>query len=226
MSLKEELKNEVAQEKKKFAQMSFQDKLWYIGEYYKFHILGAVLAVFLIIALSSTIYRNINYSTALHGYILNNHGELDTAPFTDGFAGYMGYDKYQQLTLESSYVTYGDEATEYTYATMAKLSALIAAKDLDFMIVDETNFAHYTEMGGFKDLEEYLPANVYQALQDRLIYAENESGESRPYAVTISGTAFASGSRLSDDCSYFAIMGNTTRDDNVLAFVDYLFGFE
>ena len=226
MSLKEELKHEVAREKKKFAQMSFQDKLWYIGEYYKFHILGVAIAILLIGTLGSTIYRNINYHTALNGYVLNNRGEPDTVPFTNGFAEYMGYDKYHQLTLQSSHVTYGDEATEYTYATMAKLSALIAAKDLDFMIVDKTNFDHYTEMGGFKDLEEYLPPNIYHSLQDRLIYAENEAGSSRPYAITISGTAFASDSQLSDDCCYFAIMGNTTRDESVLAFVAYLFELE
>lgn len=226
MSLKEELKNEVAREKSKFGQMSFQDKLWYIGQYYKLHILGLILVVFLIGAVGSTVYHNIYYDTALNGYVLNNREEPDTAPFVGGFAEYMGYDKYQQLTLQSSYVTYGEEASELSYATMAKLSALIAAKDLDFMIIDEVNFEHYTEMNGFKDLEAYLPADVYEAVQDRLVYAENESGESRPYAIIISDTSFAADSRLSDNCPYFAIISNTTRDDAVLSFVDYLFEFQ
>ena len=226
MSIKEELKKEVAEEKKKFAQMSFQDKLWYIGEYYKFHILGVILVIALIGAIGSTVYRNIYYDTALSGYVLNNQGEPDSIPFTEGFAGHMGYDKYRQLTLQSSYVTYGEDASEYTYATMAKLSALIAAKDLDFMIVDQTNFVHYVEMGGFKDLEEYLPAHVYETVKDQLIYAEDEAGQSRPYAVSISGTDFAADSLLSDNCTYLAILNNTMRDDTVLAFVDYLFGIE
>ena len=51
MSFKEELKREAAVERQKLKNMSFEDKLWYIWEYYKFHIaaVAAVIFVFCII---------------------------------------------------------------------------------------------------------------------------------------------------------------------------------
>ena len=48
MSLKEELKEEAGNEKRKLKEMSRQDKLWYIWEYYKFHIAAVIGVIFLI----------------------------------------------------------------------------------------------------------------------------------------------------------------------------------
>ena len=46
MSLKETLKNEAREEQAKLKKMSFRDKLWYIWEYYKIHMLiGCVISV-------------------------------------------------------------------------------------------------------------------------------------------------------------------------------------
>ena len=39
------LKEEAKREKKKLSQMSWSDRIWYIWEYYKFHILAVLLII-------------------------------------------------------------------------------------------------------------------------------------------------------------------------------------
>lgn len=226
MSLKEQLKQEAANEKKKFSQMSLSDKVWYIGEYYKFHILAVLIVVMLIGTVGSTVYRNIYYESTLHGFVINNRSEsaLDTAPYEQGFAEYMGYTNRQQLSLESSFISYGDEATEFSYASMAKVSALVASKDLDFMIVDEENFLHYVEMDAFINLEEVLPADLLPAVQERFLYAADSTGASRAYALSLEGTDFSENSHLSQDCQFFGIISNSMRTDTVFDLLRYIFG--
>ena len=79
MSLKDQLREEVRAESQKLKDMSFQDKLWYIWEYYKIHIGGVVLA-FLLISVVVTSVRNISIHPGLccvpqqplfpgHGYL-------------------------------------------------------------------------------------------------------------------------------------------------------------
>lgn len=224
MSIKEYIKQAATVEKEKFSQMSFADKLWYIWEYYKFHIMAVIIAVVLIGTIGSTVYRNIYYRNALYGYVLNNYSEplFDSTPYDEGFAGYMGYTRYEQLFLESSYISYGDEATEYSYAAMAKISALVASKDLDFMIMDEENFLHYMEMGAFADLRQTLPADVLDAAGNRLIYAADSEGNSRAYALSIADTAFSESSNLTPDCRYFGIVSNSQRTETAISLLRYI----
>lgn len=224
MSIKEQFKQEAAAEKEKFSRMSLSDKLWYIWEYYKFHILALILAVALIGTVGSSVYRNIYYSNALYGYVLNNYSEtpFDSTPYNEGFAEHMGFTRYEQLFLESSYVSYGDAATEYSYATMAKISALLAARDLDFMIMDEENFLHYMEMDAFADLEQILPDDLLAAAEGRLLYATDSAGNSRAYAISVADTGFAESSHLTQDCRYLGILTNSQRTETAIAFLRYV----
>lgn len=225
MSLKQQIKQEAAAEKEKFSRMSTSDKIWYIAEYYKFHILGIVIVIALLGTIGSTVYRSIYYQSTLYGFIINNRSAtpLDTAPFEQDFAEYMGYSDRQQLTLESSYISYGDDATEFSYASMAKLSALIAAKDLDFMIVDEENLQHYMEMDAFIHLEDYLPADILAAVESRLVYAPDAGGSEIACAISLDGTAFSDDLHLAPDCRYITLVSNSQRLDTALSLLRYIF---
>ena len=71
MSLKEQLKKEIHSEGQKLKDMSFQDKLWYIWEYYKFHIGGVLIAILMIYVVASSIY-NTTIHPGLYCVIVNN----------------------------------------------------------------------------------------------------------------------------------------------------------
>ena len=77
MSLKEELKEEAGNEKRKLKEMSRQDKLWYIWEYYKFHIAAVIGVIFLIYIIGTSIY-NSTKETMVYCAVVNNYSEIRT----------------------------------------------------------------------------------------------------------------------------------------------------
>lgn len=215
--------SEPLSEKEKLKIMSGKDKVWYIWEYYKFPIFGTILGIILIWTIASSVYRS-GFETVLHCMYLNNlQEELNTAPLDEDFAAYLNLGKKQMITTESSYITYGDNITEFTYASMAKISALIAAKDLDIMICDRENFEHFAAMDGGLDLEEFLPAELLARVSDRLVYMSNEERQYHAYGIDLSGTEFAAQSNLTQDPPILLIVSNSVRTKTVFALLDYIF---
>lgn len=225
MSLKEQLKQEVQAERQKMKDMSFQDKLWYIWEYYKFHIIGVFIGMMLLYVVGTSIY-NSTIHPGLYCMIINNYSsqDLDTSVLEVDFHDYMGFGKKEPVYVESMFLTYGDSATEYTYASMAKISALVASRDLDVMIADKENIDHYASMDGLSDLKQVLPADVLAAVEDRLVYSAGSGGQSVAVALDISGTPFANTMHLSKDAAGLTLLDNSTHRDSSIALIRYIFG--
>lgn len=211
-------------ELEKLKKMSFRDKLWYIWEYYKFHML-AILGILLVIyVVATSIYRS-SYDTVFSCVYINNRSEeaLNTDLVTTDFREHLGLDKKQLISAESMYISYGNDATEFSYASMAKISALVAARDLDVMICDQENFDHYTSLDGFCDLETTLPEDVLSLVSDRLVYGTTEEGVTAAYGIDLTGTAFADQSHLAMEPAILGVVGNTTHIDYVAEFLRYIF---
>lgn len=222
--LKEHLKEEVRRERQKLKEMSLSDKIWYIWEYYKFHIIGVFLVI-LVISIVATSVHNASIDPGIYCVVINNRSsqELDTSVLEQDFYEHMGFGEKQPVYAESMFITYGDQATEYSYAAMAKLSALIASKDLDIIIGDRENIDHYTSMDGLADLEQFLPQDVLAAAEDRLIYAADSSGQSVATSIDISGTWLAERMHLSQESSSLSIVSNLRHTDNAIALIRYIF---
>lgn len=210
-------------EREKLRAMNVKDKLWYIWTYYRFHMAAAVLAVIVAVNVGTVIYHS-TFHTALHCMIINSRDEegFQAEPLEKGFASWAGLGKKEEVVSETTFLAFGDDVSEYIYASMAKISALVAAKDLDVMICDEETLNHYSSMDGFLDLETILPEEILSAEKDRLYYAENEDGTRHAYAIDISGTAFAKDSNLQLSPALFGIVSNSTRTDTALSLLQYI----
>ncbi len=224
MSLKEQFKQEVQTERRKLKDMSFQDKLWYIWEYYKFHMGGVIIAIMLLYVVGTSIY-NSTIHPGLYCAIINNYSnqELDVSLLEEDFHAYMNFGKKEPVYVESMFITYGDNATEYSYASMAKISALVASRDLDVLIADKENIDHYASMDGLSDLKQVLPEDILQVVEDRLIYSTSSTGESVAVSIDIAGTPFALAMHLSDNASNLTLLDNSTHRDNGIALIRYIF---
>lgn len=224
MSAKEQLKQNAAVEKEKLKQMSRKDKIWYIWEYYKIHMLGVLILIAVIYTIGSGIYRS-TFDTELYCLYLNNRSgeELNTDILTVDFHEYMGFTEKQLITTESSFISYGEDTTELSYASMAKVSALVASKELDIMIGDTENFEHYATLGGSTDLEAELPADVLELVKDSLCYAVDDTGATHAYGIELNGTTFADDSNLSMDSIILSLVSNSNRKENSIALIRYIF---
>lgn len=211
-------------EREKLKSMSRRDRVWYIWAYYKFHIAAVFVAIGIIWAIGSAMYQK-TFETEFYCVYLNNRSEteLDTAPLEQGFKEYMGFGEKQLVTTESTYISYGEEASEFSYASMAKISALVAAKELDIIIGDQENMEHYASMDGMADLEAELPQETLSLISDRLIYSQGTDGSEHAYGVSLEGTWFAEKSHLAQDPPVLGIISNSTHKDTAIAFLHYIF---
>ncbi|MDK2968302.1 hypothetical protein, partial [Lacrimispora sp.] len=176
-------KDTLQEEKNKLKTMNLKDRLWYIWEYYKLPIIGTVVAVTLIISIFSAVRSN-SFETALSCVILNSHTtsqeDLAGEYFDQGFRQYLGLTDDTKIDVDHSMTVSFDNSdmTEFTYAELAKLSALITSKELDVMIGRKDSIDHFGEMGGFLDLKQALPPDVYEKVKDQLYEVTNqETGE-------------------------------------------------
>lgn len=105
---------------------------------------------------------------------------------------------------------------------MAKFTALIAAKALDFVITDEKVLSHYVSLGGFLDLEAFFNEDDLNVLNDHLVYMVGKDGVEKPYALDLSGTR-VSISGENEDMVLGAIPLNAERTDITENFIRYIF---
>ena len=192
VTFKERLHEEAA----KLKEMSFKDKFWYIWEYYKFPIIGVIIAVFLVGSIGSAMYNN-RFDTALSCAVLNSRYDSDALTvdqyFNEGFRAFIGLDENTKIDVDYSMSPTFDESAmnEYSYAELAKLTAMISSKGLDVMIGRPDVIDHYGEMDGFLNLEEALPPDLYEQVKDYLYPVTNaETGQESFCGLRLEDTSF------------------------------------
>lgn len=209
-------------ELEKLKAMSRKDRLWYIWAYYKVHMALVLVAVLLLHVVATSLYRG-TFHTALHCMVINSsQGEIDFSLLEEDFAGYLNLGKKDLITAETAYITFGDNASEVSYANLAKISALVFSKDLDVIIGDKDAVNHFASLDGFVDLEKDLSPELLSLVKERLFYAAGEDGTKRAVAVDISGTAFVTDSHIGLDPPLLGIIINTEHRDNTDALIRYI----
>ncbi len=224
MSLKENLKENSREERQKLKAMPWKDRLWYIWEYYKVHMLGLVILGF-VIYLIATILYNQTFEQRLY-YVVMNNTTPSSANFdaiNQEFKDLMGYGKKDTVTGDGSvYLNFGETASEMDYAYMAKVSALVASQELDMLITDESTFQHYAESDAFMNLEEALPEDLWEQLQDQILYTADGSGQEFPCGIEISNTRFPEDAGVSISPCYLGIISNTNHFDTVISWIRFI----
>lgn len=211
-------------ELEKLKAMSWKDRVWYIWAYYKVHMALAVAALLILQVVATSIYQS-TFSTALYCIIINSQSseEVNFAPLQEDFARYLGLGKKELINVESNFIAYGDNASELSYAILAKISALVFSKDLDVIIGDTDTIDHFATLNGYLDLEKELPPELLSLVQDRLFYAAGEDGAEYACAIDISGTSFASETHLGQEPPLLGIIINSDQREHTEALIRYIF---
>ena len=111
--------------------------------------------------------------------VLNSRYDSDALTvdqyFNEGFRAFIGLDENTKIDVDYSMSPTFDESAmnEYSYAELAKLTAMISSKGLDVMIGRPDVIDHYGEMDGFLNLEEALPPDLYEQVKDYLYPVTN-----------------------------------------------------
>ena len=224
-----DLKKEWNTEREKMKQMSGKDRVWYIWEYYKFHILAVTLAVLALWLIGITVYRQ-SFSTRLSLAVINDRsgGEGSLNGLEEELRQALDFGKKERIALnEGLFISYDEETmSQYAYASMAKLSALVSGNALDFMIADQATLEHYSELSAFEDLEMLLTPKQLETLKDSLFYTESESGEPVAVGLSLETSSFEEKTGVRMDPPYLAVITDTPHTEDILRTIDWLFGLQ
>ncbi len=223
-------------EKEKLSHMSFKEKIGYIWEYYKLHMLVGLFILFFLGAIGTGIY-NSTFDTRRY--------QQNFQVITEDFAHAMGYDgKKDQIFVETMIGGFGDAAgpaadTDPTaaldpnnmsdpmgdYTTVMKMTALISARELDVVICDQEAFEYYGEkMGAFYDLSTLLPEDLAAQTKDRAVSLTlAETGQTVTAGIDITDTWFAEDVDLTMEPAYLCVVSNSQRTDAALDLIRYIY---
>lgn len=209
--------------------MTFTKKLDHLWTYYKWVLVIAVIAVIVICTVVSSI-RNKQIKTLYSGMLINMEvSEEGGAYLTDQWQDVLGEDSQKQK-VDLTTTFFQDPSTslslELEAGSIIQVTALVAAKELDYMILDDVGFAYYKDRTIFAPLEEMFSAEQLEQMKDRLQYHEDEENGRYPIAIDISDSQFATDCLAGSENVYIAFPGNTGRTEQNYGFLEYLLNWE
>lgn len=167
MAWKDELNNA----KKVFKNGTTRDKVEYIWEYYKLHILVVVFVVYFI---GSVIYNNVTAKEyVLQGIFLNTLVESETVlEMEQDFIEAYPIDTSSEEVFFDASMYYSDDsdAMETSYQTIQVLATRVAAGEIDFMVADVATLYDFAYDQYFAELSEILSEEQLKDYEPYLLY--------------------------------------------------------
>lgn len=206
-----------------------KDRIWYIFEYYKFHMIAVILFISLLWVIGTSIYRQ-SFTTRLTFAVINDYsgGNSSMEPLEKGLKEALGLGKKDLVEIDSGLFINTDEnqSSEYSYASMAKITALTAGGDLDIMIGDPKTLEHYASQDAFLDLKDFLPADLVERAEkeDLFLYTDNAAGQSYAAAISLTTTDFSDMTGAGIHPPYLAVIASSQHTDDALQAICWLFG--
>lgn len=217
-----------------FKELSFQGKLEYFWDYYKFHFFGALLVFALLIG-SILIWQENSKPDILNGYLLNtNWGDDLAEELLKDFADARGYDLEQGNAYFNSSV-YIDTDIKDQMSTVAytKVMTDLDMKETDFFFCSQEMFDYFGEKGIFLNLTENLPEEFLNKYHDKLLTTDIYDENGNVTATYIAAIDISDAPVLvkmqqeralyEDSPVLLTIPYNTTRLEKVMEFIEFLY---
>lgn len=151
--------------------MGFKAHWDYFWDYYKVHVLVAVIGIAFVVMLIKDITNNLPF--AVNAIFINANSMQTTEALEAEFAEHEGIDtKEADVSID---VTTTLSLTAYdsmNVTTGQKIYAMIAANDLDLMMADSEVFENYAKNEVFEDLRNYLSEDELSSLGDKVFYVD------------------------------------------------------
>lgn len=222
--MKEEIKQTMKEEKRKLKDMTFKEKREYIWEYYKLHIIGILVVVFMTGSIINTVWINPPKKTFVNfvyfrAYVDSTRSDL----FTDHLTEELVIDKEKEKVYFTNFSISNEEYSEVDLAIAQKFAAMTAAKELDVIVVDQQDFDDMTGINLFMDLNETFNENELAAFGDQVVsIIDEETGVTVPYVIRIDGNALLEAYGLPTEGYVIGIVSNSEKIANAGAILRYI----
>lgn len=149
-----------------------KEKLTYFWDYYKWYVVGGVIAVACIVSVIHNIVTH--RDTALYAMLINTV-PTSLSPDSDNaeaFAAFAGIDTEEYQVYYDTSAQLGLDATG-DYQALQQIMVHISAADLDVMVSDADSLMRYAYQGNFHDLRTLLSPEQLEQYGDSLFYIDN-----------------------------------------------------
>ncbi len=165
------VRDEIRQQQLKTKDMSLEGKIKYFWEYYKFHLIIAIIVLFF----GGTLIHDIASSKDYSFYaIMFNSSQLSEENMGISFEKYAGLDtENHQCLIDTSSKISLQTYSQYDMANTQKLIALVQAKELDALVMDSAVFYNYALSELFIDLRTVLTEEELSRYKDYLYYIDH-----------------------------------------------------
>ncbi len=210
-------------EKQKLKEMSFQDKLSYLWEYYRIH---AAVIIGVIALISYIIYEIItpNVENQLYVAVINNTiSEEVWNQYSINTTEYLGLN-LETEEIQLNYNFYLKSEDEYAMAMQQALTTYIAAGEVDVIIAPESTFKGYVYAGYFEKISNQLPTDLYTGLADYVFISDTEEvPEKNVYGIYLTDTKLFSENANNTDPYVLGILVNAGNKENAAEFLRMLY---
>ena len=207
-----------------FKTLTLRQKIVFIKDYYK-GVIFAFFCLFLLLFYIGEAWVTAHKETVLEGFFTNDDENLFPAKtIAKDFSEYLGLNGYQHVTFDDSlYIVIGSKNL-YQTSSQSRILAYVSAKDLDFLVTTEDLTPYYSEHFPIYDLNELLPEDLKQELQDDFFYGKDNSGTTKACAISMEHSRFAKGI-MSEDAAphYLMAFSYTEHQDTLIRFLEYAF---
>ena len=159
-------------------EMSTKQRIGYIWDYYKWHMIGAVLAVSVAV---SILHHFITYREPLLNIIMINGGNNVVSEENNGFNEFLsayGYDPSESpIACSSFYFPENDTAVSSAYLEQQALIAIIAAGEQDILLGNGTVYENYCRQGALVDLSTILSPELLSSYEDSFLHLCRHRGK-------------------------------------------------
>lgn len=204
--------------------MTFKEKLAHLWEYYWWVAVLTVVLIATTISVVNSVIENskeLVYGGMVASLDVTEEGQIY---LKEGWFEQMGADpEEQKIELDIMYLPNMDTAinTESAMANATKITAMITAGYVDYVLADAYSVHYLCSGGAFSALDTILPEELLAQFEGKLVTYEDDEG-SYLVAIDISELPFVKKHIISPDKVYIAFPGNTGRTQKNAAFLEYL----
>ena len=211
-------------EKEKLREMSFQDKLSYLWEYYKWYFIGAVAFIALVIYFVNG-FLHPAVSPQFYASMINN--PIDDQGLQDlqnDFTKHLQLNPKRECVELNTSINY-NMGGAYTATMEQALTTYIASSEVDVIIAPESIFRKYAYTGTFKKLTDELPTDLYSSLTDQFYLCNTEDAKKvkSVYGIYLTNTKLYQKYANKKEPYVLGIIANSPHQENTIEFIRYLF---
>ncbi len=168
------LREDTKAEWDKMKDRPFKEKLSYFWEYYKVHVIVAIIAVIFVVAMIRSFVTSKDYAVFIAAVDSFDATGETKGVWAEELADIIGFDKDDYEVYIDSTVQFGGDSasTQSDYVSAQKLTALLTSRSMDIMIADMTVFEQYAQNDCFVDLRDIYSEEELSSMEGLIYYTD------------------------------------------------------